>query len=81
MGDTDEPDTDEPEPLRRWAVTYLATASKTVIVEASTQEEAWELAETEFEHPQACYSCSSHFELGDWFPDESEHGTVDEGPA
>lgn len=67
--------------MRRWSVTYLATASKTLTVEAETIDEAMELADKKFDHPQPCAYCSRRFDLSDWEPDESEGGVYDEGPA
>ena len=81
----DEPTDDgEPavEPLHRWAVTYQATVSKTLVVEARSYDEAVEAADREFDPPYLCGNyCAREMDLSDWYPVEDQWGVVDEGPV
>lgn len=69
------------EELHNWAVTYLATASRTIVVQASAADEAMDVADQEFESPSLCHQCSRHMDLGDWELDDSQWGVSDEGLA
>lgn len=74
-------DTVENEPQHNWAVTYLATASRTVIVQATGSYEAMDIADQEFESPSLCHQCSRNMDLSDWEIDsQSQWGVTDEGP-
>lgn len=69
------------EELHNWAVTYLATASRTIIVQASAADEAMDVADQEFESPSLCHQCARNMDLGDWELDDSQWGVSDEGLA
>lgn len=67
------------ESLHTWAVPFLASADHTVIVEASSLDEAIDLAEEEFSPPSLCHHCSREMNLGDWLL--YVDGIYDEGPV
>ena len=64
---------------RLYRVQFLTTASTLVEVEASSAEEARQVADEDFYGPSVCAQCSGWggnpgIELGEWEQDESEHG-------
>jgi hypothetical protein len=55
-------------------VTYMATVSKTIRVEADDADLALEKADEVFESPTLCWQCGGAMDISDWEPDESEYG-------
>lgn len=54
--------------MPKFAVGFIATASKTIVVEAENAEQAQDIAYNQFEYPTAMAGVG--YDLGDWFIDE-----------
>lgn len=61
----------------RYLVTFVATASHTVEVEAESKKEAEDEAWDAWDGYTLCHQCGAQMDLGDWDVDDSRWGVTE----